>query len=326
LQPTRANGSVVTSGSAQSDGDSSGEVLFSDGFEDNQYSDRWEFLSDNEPDDETVQESDGALHHVSSRSYNHSGRLYTIEEFPAEGKIMLQARARTRESDYWGYGFGFQFEEKSVYLKEHKWERYNRFGIGGVVDRPPEYESDYRTNPNFAKLAPATSRTEYVKYSMTIDMNRERVTEVTRGSARFELALNIGAVGDTFRIRFPEGRGHDIELDSITLRDVSDAQSEETTGGEGGSSAPSRDSAATPTMTTQTQTRTPTTALDKQSGEKDPDASTEQGSTDENGTTSLFTRFGEDLTTPINIAGSGVLGGVAVAVYRRLSDDSNSDS
>lgn len=196
------------------------QILFSDDFEDGDYSDTWAFGRDNEPDDDTVRESDGRLVHESAFSYNNGATLLTDQAFTAEGRRRLETRMRTRTTDYWGYGFGFQFGDTSVKVKEHKWESYDRLALGRVSDRPSEYASDYRDNPNTAKLAPATTSTDFLGYSITVDFDAGEILEVTRGDEVFDLSLPMEAFGSSYSIKIGDGRGHKVEFESIALREL----------------------------------------------------------------------------------------------------------
>lgn len=200
--------------------------LFSDEFNDNSYSGEWEFFQDNQPDDDTIRETGGKLVHISDSSYNNGATLHTIEEFPAEGIKRIEVQMKTRIADYWGYGFGVSFDEGGVHLKEHKWEGYDRFGVSGVEDHPPEYDSDYDDNyekyddTHFARVEPATTSTEFINYSMTVDFDSETLVSISRDGNIFELNLDMQSSGNTYQITIGDGRGHEVEYEYIHLHTV----------------------------------------------------------------------------------------------------------
>ncbi|MFB6122314.1 MAG: hypothetical protein ABEJ78_02505 [Haloferacaceae archaeon] len=191
---------------------------FVDSFSDGDYADTWRFIEGNEPDDDSVSEADGALEHVVPQSYTNGATLRSRQTFPAEGTIRLEARIRSRTSDYWEFGFGIGSSDHGVSIREQKWESYDRFGPTGVANRPDEYASDYHAygeQRHFAKLAPATSRTESVDYSMTLDFEAGAVVGVSRGGRQYDVSLDLRSVGDAFFLLIGNGRGHDVEYEYV---------------------------------------------------------------------------------------------------------------
>ena len=217
------------SGNTLQQSDRSG-VLFSDEFNDGEYSDTWELQE--RPDDDRINETGGKLIHVSEMSYNSGARLKTSEIFPSEGIVRVKARMRTRTSDYWAYGFGIQSNQQDIKFREHKWEDYDRLVVSGVESHPPEYDSDYGENVGYdnthsAKLAPATDDTGYMTYSITIDFDNEKIVSTSRDGDTFELNLDMQDLGDTYQVIVGHGRGHEVEYEYIRLESIGTLQQPE---------------------------------------------------------------------------------------------------
>jgi len=195
-----------------------GSVSFSDRFDDGTLNSQWEGAGINDPQ---VTESDGTLSHAVDFNYgSDNNRLQTTQTFDTTGTHRIEMRVRTTQSDYWGYGVALDGTNGKVNLKEHKWERFNRFVVSGVTDRPDKYSSDYKyygEQTHKAKLADATSETSFITYSLTVNFDTQTVTEVRRGSETWETDLQIKDIGDSYQLRLPTGAGHDVEYDAIAV-------------------------------------------------------------------------------------------------------------
>lgn len=197
------------------------EGLFTDHFSDGEFLNQWEYVNSDTKEGTELEESGSRLHHVAPASYNAGwGNIVTQQSFESTGTVRITARFRTNQSDYNGYGVGIWSEDGGVTLKEHKWEGFDRFAAFGVADRPEKYASDndtYGEQTHKAKFASAMDDTDYVTYSMTIDLDSTTLTRVRRGDEEYDPSLDIGDVSDRFRLRLGAGGGHDVEYDYVQL-------------------------------------------------------------------------------------------------------------
>jgi hypothetical protein len=101
---------------------------------------------------------------------------------------------------------------------------YNRFGVNGVKDHPPEYDSEYADtvesydDTHFAKVDSATSSTSFIDHSLTVDFENEQIVSISRGNTSHSLGLDMRYSGDTYRVLIGNGRGHEAVYNQITLR------------------------------------------------------------------------------------------------------------
>lgn len=217
-------------GTTESEGLDAGETgenaLFRDDFTDGTFEDRWSFAEGERNDDTEITETGTTLRHDSPANYGPNEPILTDRSFETEGAHRITMRARTNESDYNGWGISIRGEEAGVSLKNHKWEGFDRLAVFGVTDRPNEYASDYDAygeQSNKAKLAPATSRTSFLTYSITLDFEADTVTGARRGEQTWDLSLQMRNLGDSYRLQIPAGGGHDVEYDVVSVRPVNDS-------------------------------------------------------------------------------------------------------
>lgn len=199
-----------------------GDTLFRDEFAD-EFAEGWRYQKGELPDESTVEVREGVLVHEAPFKYGtgYSGNIVTRDPLEASGKIRVSARIRTLTPEYLGYGFGLVFpNHNSALLKNHLWQGFDRFGVFGTEDRPAEYASDYRgyrEQTHVAKLGPATTATEFVTYSMTIDVSLGEVVTVRRGNETYVPVVDIGKPTESFRLLIGGDSGHEIEVDYIEV-------------------------------------------------------------------------------------------------------------
>lgn len=204
-----------------------GDTLFRDDFTDD-VTEQWRYQDGELPAESTVDVRDGVLVHEAPYKYGtgYSGNIVTRDPLEASGKIRVSARLRTLTPEYLGYGFGLVFpNHNNALLKNHLWQGFDRFGVFGTDDRPAEYASDYggyREQTHVAKLGPATTTTEFVTYSMTIDVDLGEVITVRRGTETYVPVVDIGKPTQSFRLLIGGDSGHEIEVDYIEVAVLSE--------------------------------------------------------------------------------------------------------
>jgi len=201
---------------------SSGNVLFSDEFENSELLDQWRYADDEQPSASNLEMRDSVLYHQAPFGYGgeDNGDIITQSSFEETGTVRLSARIRTIISDYWGYGFSLRFANNGITLKNHRWEGFDRFAAFGVENRPEEYSSDYDAygeQTNKAKFASATTHSDFVLYSMTVDIDNGELLQVRRGEETWSPSLDIGDTTGSYNVHLGAGGGHEIEVDSIRL-------------------------------------------------------------------------------------------------------------
>lgn len=204
---------------------SAGSILFADEFDDGEFLDRWRYAEGQDTDAFELREQDDVLFHQAPFEYgsNDNGTILSQDSFEATGRIRISARIRTLITDYWGYGFGLGFENTGVTLKNHKWEGFDRFAVFGVEDRPAEYASDYGAygeQTNKAKFGPATVQSDFVTYSMTIDVDAGELLRVRRGDSTVETSMSVGDTAGPFEIHLGTDGGHEVEYEYIRLESL----------------------------------------------------------------------------------------------------------
>jgi hypothetical protein len=204
-----------------------GDTLFREEFADD-FTDGWRYQDGALQSESSVEVREGVLAHEAPFKYGsgYSGNIVTRESFKSPGKIRVSARIRTVAPEYVGYGFGLVFSNhNTAWLKNNLWQGFDRFGVFGVEDRPPEYASDdggYREQTHVAKLGPATTTTEFVTYSMTVDVSLGEVVTVRRGGETYIPVVDIGEPTESFRLLIGGDSGHEIEVDYVEVASLSD--------------------------------------------------------------------------------------------------------
>lgn len=192
------------------------QAQFVDEFEDGNFEGSWQFRQGNGPDDDTVEERDGVLYHESPKEYNNGADMYTRESFEATGAVELQVEQRSLRNDYWGFGFGIRFDDGGeIRLKELKWGQNNDLRVNFTV--PNE-------DNKIARIGDPRSPNEFTEYTITIDFENRVVRQATRGSETFDQELDFPDrlnVSPSYSLLLANGRGHEIEYNSVSLSSVS---------------------------------------------------------------------------------------------------------
>jgi serine/threonine protein kinase len=200
-------------------------ILFSDEFDDGEFSDRWEYAEGQDTSAVEVSEDNDILYHRSPSEYGgeNTGTILTQDSFNASERVRLSGQIRTLISDYWSFGFGFSFQDNEISLRSQQWEGFDRFAAFGVEDRPDRYASDYDyygEQTHKAKFAPATTRSELITYTMTVDVDSGQLLRVQRGEETWDVSLDIGNTEGEFSIILGGGNNHEVEFESTELQKV----------------------------------------------------------------------------------------------------------
>jgi hypothetical protein len=196
------------------------EAIFSDDFTDGTFENRWEYVAGSRDENTSISESGTTLRHDSPVNYGDNEPIQTQQSIEANGVHRIVANVRTNLQEYNGFGVNIQGEGGRIALKNNKWEGFDRFAIYGVTNRPDEFSSDYGAygeQMNKAKLAPATTSTSFIEYSIRINFDEDLVTAASRGDETWDLSLPIQDIGDSYRLSLPAGGGHDVEYDYVSV-------------------------------------------------------------------------------------------------------------
>jgi hypothetical protein len=180
-------------------------TIFNDTFANGNYGNTW---TTSATDDEQIREVHTYLLHNSPKEYNEGGDMRSIESFTADGTQRITVEQRTRTPDYWGYGFGVTDGDVEIDLKEHRWQANDSLKLEGGTDGNRIIET-------------ATTSTEILRYSITIDFDSNTITQVTRDGETYQTDYDFSdEFGDSYDIHLGEGRGHEVEYHSVRIEEA----------------------------------------------------------------------------------------------------------
>jgi hypothetical protein len=202
-EPTSDSADRSTPSETRTSTSSGGKLtVFEDTFANSNYENAWTVSA---TDDEQIREEDTYLLHSSPKEYNEGGDMRSIESFTADGVQRIVVEQRTRTPDYWGYGFGVTDGDVEIDLREHRWQANDSLKLEGGTDGNRTIET-------------ATTSTEILRYSLTVDFDSSTITQVTRNGETYETDYDFSDEFDnSYDIHLGEGRGHEVEYHSVRI-------------------------------------------------------------------------------------------------------------
>lgn len=213
---TKGNGEDETNDtltSTESD-QSTSQLVFEDQFNDGAYDDKWGVKPGHGSPNSTVSENNGSLIHiVEGASSMGAGNITTLDDFSASGTKRLVTRLKTQSTDYSGFGFVLSFgsdgQEGGLTLTERNTQdehglRINEWEAG----TPPEV------------LDEQADSTAWTEYSMTVDLDDNTVTSVSRGDSEYDLTYEFGTeYSDVYVIELGNGQNHRVQYDYFRIEE-----------------------------------------------------------------------------------------------------------